>query len=405
IIDFKREEIINFTLECVKNISETPPGDETSIAECFIEKSNKWLLDPPKILSKKEKRPNLIFNIKGSRKGRKLIFSGHMDTKPIGDAASWKAINPATPQVIEGKLYGRGSTDMKGGLVGMLAAAHAITASNIALNGDLFLLFTSDEEGGCNYGAKFIVKKGLEADAIVVGEPSGENKDFDSIGLASRGAMLAKVVVHGTQMHSSISDRGGCINASVEMAKVMVEFANNLKKRIHYTDHKLYPLGPTINPGVTLDGGIFYGVIPGTASFGFDIRTMPGMTFENLKNDIEEFLVYLKGKNKNLRAELIVEKPPLNEWVPPAEIKYDHPIVESCIVSAKKILNYEPKKIGVPFATEAGYFDNYLNIPTISAFGPGLIKLAHGPDEYIDVQSIIDSAKIYALTALDFLNK
>ncbi len=405
IIDSKSEEIIDFALKCVEIPSETPPGDESLMADFIIKESKSWLLDSPEIIIKKEKRPNLIFNIKGLKKGKRLIFCGHMDTKPLGDVLSWKSIDPNKPQIKQGKLYGRGSTDMKGALAGMLLAAYAIKLSKIPFNGELSLLFTADEEGGSNFGAKYIAKAGLRADAIVIGEPSGEDKNFSSISLACRGALAGKIVVHGTQMHSSISDRGGCINPSIEMAKVILEFATNLKKKLHYNDHKLYPLGPTINPGVLLDGGVFYGVIPKTVSFGFDIRVLPGMTFEKLKNDIEEFLIYLERKNRDLNAELVFEKPPMIVWTPPSEISEHHPIVESCISSTKRILGYEPKKVGAPFTTDAGFFDSFSNIATISSFGPGYIKLAHGPDEYIEVQSIVDSAKIYALTALDFLNK
>lgn len=405
IIDSKRQEILDFALRCVEIPSETPPGDESMIADFIIKESNSWLLGSPEIEAKKEGRPNLIFNIKGSKEGKRLIFCGHMDTKPLGDVSSWKSIDPNKPQIKEGRLYGRGSTDMKGALAGMVLAAHAVKRSRIPFKGELSLLFTADEEGGSNYGAKYIAKRGLEADAIIIGEPSGEERNFSSISLASRGSLAGKIVVRGTQMHSSISDRGGCINPSIEMAKVILEFATNLKDRLHYKDHKLYPLGPTINPGVLLEGGIFYGVIPNAVSFGFDIRVLPGMTFERLKADIEEFLVHLKRKNKDLNAELVFEKPPMIVWTPPAEISEDHPIVDSCISSAKKILRYEPKKVGAPFTTEAGFFDSFSNIPTISSFGPGYIRLAHAPDEYIEVQSIIDSAKIYALTALDFLNR
>jgi acetylornithine deacetylase len=292
---------------------------------------------------------------------------------------------------------------MKGGVVGMLAAAGALKECEIQLEGDLGMLFTADEEGGCAYGAKFISEKGIEADAIILGEPSGENKDFDSIGLASRGVLLGKIILHGTQMHSSISDRGGCVNASVKMAKVLLEFADNLKKYLRFKPHKLYPLGPTINPGVTLEGGVFYGVIPGQAGFGFDLRVIPGMEFDVLEADIKRFLKDLKEKDRDIDAELVLEKPPLDAWIPPAEIDEKHPVVKDCISSAEKVLGYKPRKVGEPFGTEASFYVNELGIPTIPSFGPGYIKLAHGPDEYVETKAIIDAAKIYALIALKFL--
>jgi acetylornithine deacetylase len=402
-IDSIREEIINFTLVCINQSSETPPGDETAIAELIKKKAMAWGLGKPQVFAKKQNRPNILFSLKGTSRGKKLILSGHLDTKPLGDSKNWKIIDPAKPAIINKRLYGRGSTDMKGALVGMLAAAYAIRSIKLHFNGDLALLFTADEEGGCAYGAKYLAEIGFDADAIVLGEPSGEERNFDTIGIASRGVLLGKIIVQGTQMHSSISDRGGCINASVKMAKVLTEFAQNLKNNLRFDPHKLYPLGPTINPGVILEGGIFYGVIPGLAGFGFDIRVIPGMKFEILKEDIENFLKKLKKTDKELDAELVLEKPPLDAWIPSAEIEEDHPVVKSCITSAKNILGYEPQKVGEPFGTESSFYVNRLNIPTISSFGPGFIKLAHGPDEYVDLEAIIDSAKIYALAALDFL--
>ena len=403
-IDNIRNEIIDFTVDCVKQSSETPPGDETAVATLIKKKAFSWGLGNPRIFAKKPNRPNILFSFKSIAAGKKLILSGHLDTKPLGDPENWKVIDPLKPTIINDRLYGRGSTDMKGAVVGMIAAAYAINAMKLPFNGELSLLFTADEEGGCAYGAKYLAEVGFDADAIILGEPSGENSNFDTIGIASRGVLLGKIIVHGTQMHSSISDRAGCINASIKMAKVLTEFAQNLKSSIRFNPHKLYPSGPTINPGVILEGGIFYGVIPGLAGFGFDIRAIPGMKFDTLKEDIENFLKKLKNEDNELDAELVLEKPPLDAWIPPAEIEEGHPVVRSCNDAVKNILGFEPKKVGEPFTTESSFYVNRLNIPTISSFGPGFISLAHGPDEYIDLEAIVNSAKIYALAALDYLN-
>jgi len=403
-IDAKKEEIEEFTLNCIKQLSENPPGDESKIADLFIRKAKEWKLEDPEIWMKKENRPNLFFNINGKGNGKTLILNGHMDTKPIGDIAEWRIIDPCKPQIIDGKIYGRGSTDMKGALVGMLAAANAIVEDGLNFKGKLVLSFTADEEAGSTYGAKYISERGFDADAIIVGEPSGVEKDFDTIGLACRGALLGKIVVYGTQMHSSLSDKGGCINASIKMAEVLVEFSKNLKNNLNYKNHYLYPNGPTINPGVTIDGGVFYGVVPGIASFGFDLRTIPGMEFKQVVGDINKFLNKLMAKDKDLKAELVLEGPKISPWVAPAEISQHHPVVESCIKATEAILNFKPEKVGVPFGTDSCFIVDKLKIPTISSFGPGYIKLAHGPDEYVDIKAIIDSAKIYAIAALIFLN-
>jgi acetylornithine deacetylase len=403
IIDLKSEEIINFTKSMVGELSENPPGDETAVAGLIKSQAIKWSLPEPKIWSKKDNRPNLIFGVEGNNGGKTLIFNGHMDTKPIGDTSKW-SIDPYNPSIKNGKLYGRGSTDMKSGIAGILAAAMSILNSSVSFKGNIILAITADEECGSAYGARVLVEKGLKGDAVLIAEPSGMKKDFDSLGVACRGALLGKIIVHGTQMHSSISDQGGCINPSVKMAKVIVEFSENLKNYLNYKPHYLYPNGPTINPGVTLGGGISYGVIPGDVNFGFDIRIIPGMDIKTLVRDIENFLKKLRDKDTDLKAELVLEEPPLDN-LPPAEIKRDHPMVLSCIDMTEEVTGLKPNLLGVPFSTDAIYLANQLNIPTIPSFGPGLIRLAHAPDEYVEVKAIIDSAKIFALSALEYLNK
>jgi acetylornithine deacetylase len=402
-IDAKKDEILQFTLDLVTKGSENPPGDETEVAELIKDQASKWNLPEPEVWAKEPHRPNLLFRISGNRSGRSLILNAHTDTKPIGDASKW-TVDPNIPRIIDGKLFGRGSTDMKGAAAGILAAGMALINSNVSLQGDIILALTADEEAGSTYGANFMIEKGLKADALLIAEPSGINRDFDSLGLACRGVTLGKVVVHGTQMHSSLSDQGGCVNASVKMAEVLVEFANNLKKHLNYKPHPLYPQGPTVNPGVILEGGVFYGVIPGIASFGFDIRIIPGMTCDGVKKDMEKFLDKLRENDKELKAELVFEQPPL-DWLAPVEIKQDHPLVLSCIKASKKVLGTEPELIGVPFGTDGVFYTKAgIDMPIIPSFGPGLIKLAHGPDEYIEVRSILDSAKIFALSAIEYLN-
>ncbi len=402
-INEKKDEIIKFSLELVKELSETPPGNETGVARLIKKQASIWGLPEPEILSAKENRLNLIFTLKGKKSGKVLILNGHIDTKPIGIASDWKVIDPYNPEIIKGRLYGLGATDMKGGVAAILAAAMAIKECNISFDGDILLLFAADEEGGGVYGAKVLIENGIKGDAMIIAEPSGENTDFDALALACKGAVLGKIVVHGTQMHSSLSDRGNCINASVKMAEVLVEFATNLKSNLHYKPHPLYPNGPTINPGVILEGGVFYGVVPGIASFAFDLRIIPGMTLKDVKKDIEEFLKNLMKKDKNLHVELVLEKR-INYWAPAVEISRDHPLVVSCIKAARDVVGFEPKLVGAPFATDGVFFVKAgVDIQIIPSFGPGLIKLAHGPDEYVNVEAITDAAKIFAIASVDYL--
>ena len=403
-IESKRDEIIDFTRILVKQLSENPPGNERAVSELIKEKASDWGLSAPEVWALKDDRPNLLYTVKGKNEGKTLLLNGHIDTKPIGDLSAWTT-DPNEPAIIDGKLYGRGTCDMKGSVAAMLGAAYALIQCDILRNGNLVLALTADEEAGSIYGVKALVeKRGFDADAVICGEPSGTESGFDTIHIACRGALLGKVEIRGTQMHSSLSDKGGCINASVKMAGVLCEFAQNLKSHLRYEPHYLYPNGPTVNPGVTLSGGIFYGVIPGKASFGFDIRVVPGMTLEGIKEDIETFLNELAKKDKDLHAELVLEKPPM-DWFPAVEISREHPLVNACIHATKEVIGAEPAVEGALFSTDAISFSGTTGIPSIPSFGPGLIKLAHAPDEYIEVEEIIQAAKIYAVAAAEYLNK
>jgi acetylornithine deacetylase/succinyl-diaminopimelate desuccinylase family protein len=401
-IEKRKDEIIDFTLELVKQPSENPPGDESKVVELIKKKGASWGLPQPEIWAREAHRPNIIYRVCGNDTGRSLILNAHTDTKPLGDESEW-SIDPGKPRIIDGKLYGRGSTDMKGSVAGILAAAMAILKADVPFKGELIIALTADEEAGSRLGAKVLIEKGLRADAMLITEPSGIEKDFDSLGLACRGVVLGKVVVYGTQMHSSISDQGGCINASVKMAEVLLQFAQNLKTHIKYVPHYLYPNGLTVNPGLILEGGVFYGVIPGRASFGFDLRIIPGMTLDGVKQDIERFLDELHEADSDLKTELVLEDPPI-DWFPAVEIDKGHPLVYSCLKATERVLGISPNLIGVPFSTDGTHFFKAgIDMQIIPSFGPGLIKLAHAPDEYIEVQSVVDSAKIFAFSATNYL--
>lgn len=117
----------------------------------------------------------------------------------------------------------------------------------------------------------------------MIGEPGGIFTEWESVHLVSRGAALFKVVVFGTQMHSSISDQLPAVNATLKMAALAIKMQNELKSYLTFVDHPLCKFGPTVNIGVTAKSGVTYGVFPGRAEFACDIRTLPGMTEEQVK--------------------------------------------------------------------------------------------------------------------------
>jgi len=400
-LEERREELIEFAGELISAPSPNPPGDERQVAQVLMERLSQFGLEA-EVVAKAPKRPNVLLRLPGRRAGRRLIMNGHIDTKPPGNLEKWKT-DPYTPTISDGKMYGLGSVDMKGQVAALTYATIALAVTSAPFKGELILALSADEECGADYGAGYLVReRGLTADAALIAEPSNISKDWEYMALLSRGFTGFRVKVYGTQMHSSISDILPSVNASTRMAHVLWRLEKDLK--IRFLPHPLYPEGVTVNPGVFVSGGLYYGVYPGYAEFGVDVRTLPGMTKEEVRRDVEDFLDALRQEDPSLQVEMEFELGRLG-WNEATEISAEHPIVRAALRASEQVLGFQPTLRGFPGGTDAGVFQGEGGIPTIPAFGPGLLPLAHSPNEHISVEGIAQAAKIYALTALFYLDE
>ena len=230
-------------------------------------------------------RPNLLITIDSGRPGPRLGICGHLDTKPVGDAAAEWMTDPFTATTIGDRMYGLGTTDMKGAVAAMLVAGAAYAEVKDTVGGSLALILTADEEYGSVYGAEYLVRQdALDVDGIVLGEPSGVHADWEGIRIVSRGISCFKVRVFGTQIHSSISDQFPVVNAVEQMARLYCGFKERFRPR--YPEHPLCGSGPTLNIGVKTLGGVGFGVNAGVAEFWSDVRTTPGMDLETFQQDV-----------------------------------------------------------------------------------------------------------------------
>jgi len=334
-----------------------------------------------------EERPNVIGEVgEGSPS---LILNAHLDTKPPGAEAEWET-PPYDPVIRGGRLYGLGATDMKAAAAAMVHAGAAL-AQEVELGGTLKVVLSADEEVNSAFGVRYLTEtRAVEADAVLVGEPTGIASGWEYLAVASRGISCFRIAVRGTRMHSSLSDRLPSVNASVKLARVLCGLADEFR----------LPEGATLNLGVTLRGGIFFGIYPGEAECGVDVRTVPGMTLEALRADVEAFLERLRAEDPDL--DVTAEWLPELTWFPPSAIDPAHPLVAAAAEAARAVLGRE-----VPLGTMPAFTDgtnwSEAGIPSIPAFGPGLLPLAHRPNEYVTMAEIAEAAKIYALTALRYL--
>jgi acetylornithine deacetylase len=326
-----------------------------------------------------------------------LLLSGHLDTKPPGELERWKT-DPYAPMIVDGRLYGLGACDMKGQAAALVYALAALAAAPPD-EGEVLVALSADEECGSEYGARYLVADyGLRGDAAVVCEASGVAENWENVSLVAHGFSGFRVQVHGTQIHSSVTKRVPSVNASTKMAYVLSRLAEDLDVR--FPPHPLCPHGVTVNAGVLVSGGVYYGVCPGYAEFAVDVRTLPGMTKDALRKDVEAFLDRLRAEDPALQVELEFDE--TLGWNDATEIPADAAVVDAALKAAEAVLERRIPLGSFPGGTDATIFAR-AGIPTIPAFGPGLLPLAHSPNEYIETKTIVEAAKIYSLLASTYL--
>ena len=393
LLEQRAPELIDFTCELIATPSPNPPGDERAVVSFISQALKRFGYYDLQTPSREPARPNLTARI-GTSGARSLVFQGHIDTKPTGDPAAWKT-PPYEPSIVDGRLYGLGAADMKAAIAAMVFAGRCLADSG-ALEGELRLLFTADEEAGAGLGAKFLVDQIEPADGILVGEPTGVEKPWEYLAVAARGVACFRIVVRGTQMHSALTDRLPSVNASVKLAEVLSSFARNFSPQPPVGS----PWSAVANPGVTLEGGIFYGVCPGKAAFGVDVRTVPGMTLGGLQAQVEEFLDRVRADDPDLEVE--AEWTDNMAWFPPSSVDSTDPLICAARAAAHDVLDNDLPDGIFPGGTEGSIWATR-PFSVLPALGPGRISDAHRPNESVGVDEVIAASRIYALTAFEFL--
>jgi succinyl-diaminopimelate desuccinylase len=376
--------------------SQNPGTGEAEIAR-YVDELARSLDFDSRIVDTAPGRSNVLVTVDAG--GPKVLaFSGHLDTKPVGDARSKWDTPPLELHVRDGLAYGLGTSDMKGAIACMLVAAKRWTQG--ASSGRLALVFTADEEAGSEYGAKALCEHGLvEADAMIIGEPSGISEPWEAIFLVSRGICCFDVVIEGTQGHSGLSERLPT-SATVAAAKAVLALHDNLKPS--FEPHPDYDYQPTINAGVRLEGGVFYAVHPGKATVSCDIRLVPGMQVDQLDREIRATLANALPKDISWRLRYRQDQ---LGWMEPVAIDPNHELVAAAQVGCEEALGRRLPYAAYPGGTDATAFISMAGIPTIASLGPGWLSVAHGPNEHIGLDQLEQAAVLYEAVARRFLRE
>lgn len=325
-------------------------------------------------------RFNVIGILRGEGGGRNLMMNGHTDTVGV----KGMTIDPFKPFIENDNIHGRGACDMKGPLAGMITAVKALVNSGIKLNGDLLISAVVDEEYE-SIGTEKLIQE-YRSDAVIVGEPT----NFQ-IGISHKGFVWLEIETFGKAAHGSVPEKG--IDAIAKMAKIISRIPS-LEKAYVKKKHDLVGV-PKIHTSM-IKGGSEWSIVPDFCRLKLERRTIPGETSSIVIDEFNQILKELSAEDPLFSAKVkkIFEGQPM-------EIAPDEAIVQNLRLAVQGIRRTEPRVLGEPYWTDASIFVNDASIPAC-LFGPGDIVLAHSADEFIKIGDVVDSAKIYALTAQTF---
>lgn len=337
-------------------------------------------------------RSNIIVKVKGKEKGKIFAFSGHLDVVAPGDGWTYP---PFEGKIVDNKMYGRGTSDMKAGVAASLYALLDILEEGIDFNGEIWFIGTVGEEVGMQ-GALDLVEKNLldDVDAILISEPT-KGDDNNLAIYASKGSIMYTISAKGKACHSSMPELG--INAIMTVTEFIEKVQAKFDKITNDEKYQNEDLGSTLNVFSIIEGGIQFNSVPENVTLKGNIRTVPEFgskdSIKILEDAIEE-----NNKDEN-KAKLSLE---LNQVLDPAHASKENDLIDSLKESAKD------KNVEVKALVGTCELSRYIHIKDdiqLVVYGPGLTKNAHIVDEYIELDEYYDSIKIFKDTCLNFLEK
>jgi len=327
-------------------------------------------------------RPNVLAEL-GGGDGPTLLWNAHLDTVPPGNLQAWTA-DPYGGEIRDGRLYGRGASDDKGGVAVMAAAAVAVARAG-GVRGTLKLSFVIGEETG-HVGTRAALQRGLAADLAVVGEWSGSAR----IGIGYRGALWLAFETRGRAAHGSRPMRG--LNAIDVMTEQVLP---RLKATpMTFERHPVFMIQePTWNVG-TIEGGLGTNVVPDRCRATTDLRLVPGQDPAAVLELLRRQISTAKYPNGDPAPVELTVMNAIGPFVTPVE----HPVVTTLATSIRDLFGKEPEYFGKTGVSDANVLAHEGKIPSI-AYGPGNAS-GHEPDEYAEVVEVTRCTRALAVSAL-----
>lgn len=336
---------------------------------------------------------NVVGVLKGTGGGKSIILNGHVDVVPEGDHEQWTD-HPYSGEIRDGKMYGRGTTDMKGGNTALMIAMDAIQSLGIHLKGDVIFQSVIEEESG-GAGTLDTILQGYKADAAIIPEPTNMR-----IFPKQPGSKWFRLVVTGKTAHGGTRYHGV---SAIDKAFIVHEYVRELEKLRN--DRMTDPIFADmeipipINIG-TINGGDWPSSVPDSVEVTGRMGVAPGETMEAAQEEMEKWIAQL-GE----RDEWFKKYPVKVEWYGarwlPGSIETEHPVVTSLMDNFKEHMQEDAELLAAPWGTDGGLLTQVADVPSV-VFGPGTTELAHHPNEMIELDKIFQAANIIAATIIDW---
>ena len=399
----RRPDLVELVRRLVSIPSQNPPGDTAALVTAI----EAFLADEPRLETRrveaKDSIVNLIVKLRGARPGRRLIFNGHLDTFPVGEAADWQC-GPYSGTVIDNCLYGRGSADMKAGLAAGLMTAKLLADCRDELAGEFVLALVGDEETGGTWGTQYLLAHDADgrADAVLcadAGSPGvirfGEKGqlwlEIASLGRSSHGAHVHlgdNAIEHLIAALARLVDlrRMACpipepILAAIRAARLQSEAVSGAGE-----SETLQSV--TVNIG-TISGGSSVNIIPNQAFARVDVRFPPGLAVADLVNAAHKLLTDLP--KVSLRVLSATEA----NWTEP-----DSEIINIVAANAAEVLATEPAR-NLRLGFSDARFYRLAGIPAV-VYGPTPYGMG-GVNEHVTLADLQGIFEVHALSAYDYL--
>lgn len=418
-IEAKRDDVVALTQDLVRIPTVNPPGDAYEACARFIGERLKprgFAVEYVRAHgapgdSDAKPRVNVVARWQGSSTGECVHFNSHIDVVEAG--SGWTS-DPFGAEIRDGKIYGRGTCDMKGGLAASIIACEALIESGMPISGALEISGTVDEESGGFAGVGYLAERGYfskpRVHHVIIPEPLG----VDRICLGHRGVWWGEVETKGRIAHGSMPFLGdSAINhMSAFIHLLETQLQPRLKQR--HTSEPVEPPGARVS---TLNINSIHGgqveqhyatdargwptadspspVVAHSCRTVLDRRFIAEENLEAVKQEIIDMLDELKRTRPGFDFDIR----DIMSFVPTATPR-DAPVVDATARAIARVLGREPSYISSPGTYDQKHIVRTGQLKDCIAYGPGILDLAHQPNEYVGIQELVDSAKVMALASL-----